>query len=219
LRKREEGNEAHAIAFAKELAFKVRFSTSHLVHAALVEPALVQTPWEELDMEEKNLREDSYSGLGFSKAYPDWYGGKVHFRARIVDQGSAGFKVELDPAELGPSCRFARRFGSTALLRVKIPLGVFNKAENRLINFFSRPFVLNGRVFRSFFAKDDNVFMFRTNEIFRCSAISAGVKEFGLSLLEFLNWHNPLCYNQHQACVLSLLLRGNGFMREYDLRL
>ena len=75
------------------------------------------------------------------------------------------------------------------------------KLEGGLIKFFLKPFVINGQVFRSFFAKDENVFMFRTNEVFNGSEIRTRSKwASGLSLLEFLNWHNSLELNKHQAC-------------------
>jgi len=138
--------------------------------------------------------------LGFSSKSPGWYGGRVHFRAKVIEQSRAKYKVVLERAELGPSCRFARRFGSTALLRIKIPPSMF-KLEGGLIKFFLKPFVINGQVFRSFFAKDENVFMFRTNEVFNGSEIRTRSKwASGLSLLEFLNWHNSLELNKHQAC-------------------
>lgn len=171
-------------------------------------------------MEEKNLEIDAFAGLGFSSENPDWYGGKVHFRAKLMEQGRAGFRVLLERAELGPSCRFARRFGSTAFLRVKIPMSVFNKPDNGLVDFFSRPFILNGRVFRAFFAKDDNVFLFRTNEIFRGSEICPhSVCMRGLSLLDFLNWHNPLGFNRNQACapLCCVIVFVNG-VRENVIR-
>lgn len=109
------------------------------------------------------------------------------------------YKIILDRCTLGPSCRFARRFGSSNFLRIKIPAGTLHKPDNGLNLFFSKPFVLWGRVFRSFYAKDDTVFLFRTNEIMENSRIVPD-RVPGLSLLQFLDWHNPLESNSNQAC-------------------
>ena len=147
------------------------------------------------------------AGLGFSDEYPDWYGGKVHFRAKLDDKTQ--YRILLERAELGPSYRFARRFGSTSFLKVKVSSRIINKPNNKLVEFFSRPFILNGRVYRSFYAKDENVFMFKTNEIVHEDTlnselirVSAGSADSpGLSLLAFLNWHNSLEVNNKQARI------------------
>jgi RNA-dependent RNA polymerase len=67
-----------------------------------------------------------------------------------------------------------------------------------LTQFFQKPFVLWGRVFRTFYAKDETVFLFKTNEIFDATHIRPGHYP-GLSLLQFLEWHNPLEYNHSQV--------------------
>jgi hypothetical protein len=165
----------------------------------------MQSPWEEFDTEERNLAGDPLAGLGFSKSYPDWYGGRVHFRAKLHELSPGDYKIMLEPAELGPSCRFARRFGSSNFLRVRVPTTLLNKSEKEesLLAFFSRPFILNGAVFRSFFAKDERVFLFKTNERFSRSQIFTDPDSDSMSLLSFLNWHNPLKYNRTKVRCAS----------------
>jgi hypothetical protein len=148
------------------------------------------------------LQEDEIAGLGFSAHAPDWHGGKVEFRACLEDRGSLHspeYKIVLEKPDIGSSCRFTRRFGSTSFLRVKIPEKIIHRPGPRLVEYFLRPFVLNGAVFRSFFAKDDHVFLFKTREELKGSEIVPIERSKGLSLVEFLNWHNQLEANANQA--------------------
>jgi RNA-dependent RNA polymerase len=155
------------------------------------------------------LRTDEIAGLGFSANSPEWYGGKVEFHATLEDTGSQRapqYKLILERAVIGSSCRFTRRFGSLCFLRVKIPEGILHRPK--LVEYFLRPFVLNGQVFRSFFSKDDHVFLFKTNEMFKGSEICPAPGAKGLSLLEFLNWHNRLDANVNQVGGSDCLVRS-----------
>ncbi|KAG5653736.1 hypothetical protein H0H81_010993 [Sphagnurus paluster] len=67
-----------------------------------------------------------------------------------------------------------------------------------LVEFFLRPFILWGHVFRSFYAKDETVFMFRTNEMLINGEIISD-QRLGMSLLKFIDWHNPPMFNTNQA--------------------
>jgi hypothetical protein len=73
--------------------------------------------------------------------------------------------------------------------------------HNRLIDYFCRPFVLWGYIFRPFYAKDDNIFLFKTNEIMDGTKISPTPSPIGLSFLDFINWHNPLELNTGQVSL------------------
>lgn len=112
----------------------------------------------------------------------------------------------LEPAELGPSCRFTRRFGSMRFIRVRINQRLLHEAGEKLIPFFCRPFVLCGRIYRAFFAKENNAFLVETAEVFnpQTGCISNGPikdkwNESRYSLEDFLGWHNPMSHNQDQA--------------------
>ncbi|CAK5275618.1 unnamed protein product [Mycena citricolor] len=157
-----------------------------------------KAPWKELDLEDEHLARDTYSGLGLSLEAPDWFGGKVHFLGKISKDGKS-FKVSLKQAELGPSDRFARRWGSSHFLTLNLSKDVLNQGP-KLVKFLSRPFVLGSRVFRAFDAKDGNVFLVRTNEIVEGKRIHPSRTLPGvLSLLGFLKWHNDLTLNPKQT--------------------
>ncbi|KAG6844808.1 hypothetical protein H0H87_003474 [Tephrocybe sp. NHM501043] len=122
------------------------------------------SPWEELDQEEENLARYPYAGLGHSDVAPGWYGGKVGFRGKLVKDDYGAYKVKLERCTLSPSCRFYRRFGSMNFLRIKIDKDILWSRDNSLDNFFCKAFILWGDVFRTFYAKEGNVFLYRTNE-------------------------------------------------------
>jgi RNA-dependent RNA polymerase len=170
----------------------------------------LKSPWKELDLEEEMLLEDPYAGLGFSSKKPDWYGGKVIFRAILRENKATKitpypYTFTLERAELGPSCRFTQRFGSKRFIRVSISKSIFNKKDNKIIEFFKHPFVLNGRVFRAFFAKEHNAFLVETNEVTDGSKVSESPlppSEHGpLPFLDFLRWHNPIKLNAMQVSI------------------
>ena len=160
-----------------------------------------QSPWEQLDIEESALSVDEYAGLGHNADHPGWYGGKIEFRGKLQkDEQTDSYKIVLERCTLGPSCRFTRRFGSRSFLRVKIPSRILHSSTSGLIAYFRSPFVIWGRIFRAFYAKDDIVFLFRTNEIYDEQRILPG--HFGgFSLLQFIEWHNPLQSNRNQVSV------------------
>ncbi|GLB43932.1 hypothetical protein LshimejAT787_1501160 [Lyophyllum shimeji] len=117
--------------------------------------ATLLVAWEELDQEEHALAQNPYAGLGHSKQFLTWYGGKVVFKDKLEPEGSS-FKLKLDQPTLGT-------------------------------------------VFRAFFAKDDYVFfLFRTNENLVDNEIVTD-PSLGMSLLQFIDWHNPPSANATQA--------------------
>jgi hypothetical protein len=176
----------------------------------------LQSPWAELDREEEALNGNPFAGLGFSIPNSDWYGGKVEFRAKLKEVEpnckKPQYKVALEQPELGHSTRFSRRFGSKSFLKIKIAKQILNRKSHHLVEFFTRPFILCGHVFRGFTSKDNNVFLVRTNEVFDGVRISTPPQSPCLSLVEFLEWHNPLRYNVNQVrcsdCFQNSCLHG-----------
>lgn len=166
---------------------------------AFAQENAAKSPWEQLDIEETALAKDEYAGLGHSPDYPGWYGGKIEFRGKLQkDDKANSYKIVLERCTLGPSCRFTRRFGSKCFLRIKVPSRILHSNTSGLTQYFRKPFVIWGRVFRAFYAKDDTIFLFRTNEIFSKPHILPDHFP-GLSLLQFLEWHNSLEYNRNQT--------------------
>ncbi|KAF8582337.1 hypothetical protein K439DRAFT_1618397 [Ramaria rubella] len=166
-----------------------------------------KAPWAELDREEDALNADTMAGLGFNHSQgAGWYGGRVQFIARLKEREKGNgkthflpYEVSLLKPELGPSNRFARRFGSRRFIRVRIPKNITGTG-NQLIEYFKKPFLLNHRVFRAFSAKDNNVFLVESDEGPRESSkakISRSVPP--LTFLDFVKHHNPLELNNKQA--------------------
>ncbi|KAJ7721959.1 RNA dependent RNA polymerase-domain-containing protein [Mycena maculata] len=163
-----------------------------------------QCPWAELDLEEAALSANPNAGLGNCPEYLQGYGGKVSFTgtidAQIPDKSRRleSVKVVLDRSTLASSCRLARRFGSSSFLRLKVPSKILHSNAEGLKDFFQKPFVIFDRVFRSFYAKDGAVFLFRTRE--RCvnGVVQTVASAHGLTLFEFLNEFNPLDLNANQ---------------------
>lgn len=171
------------------------------VDEAFAKEIAAKAPWAELDLEAEYLSKNEMAGLGLSEEAPDWFGGKVHFTGKLIAEKhkKPPFKVVLKTPELGPSDRFARRWGSDRFLTLSLSKDVL-RTEEKVIDFLCHPFVLGDRVFRAFDAKDGNVFMFCTNEIVEGRRINTNrTLPGGLSLQEFLAWHNPLELNPKQT--------------------
>jgi RNA-dependent RNA polymerase len=118
------------------------------------------------------------------------------------------WRLVLSRLELGTSCTVMRRFGSSMFIRVKVPDKVAHNADSsKLIEYFSHPFVLLGRVFRGYYAKE-SVFLVQTNEILASSGITSmdwdPSKPGPMPFLAFLDWFNPIELNQNQVLCLSL---------------
>ena len=164
-----------------------------------------QSPWLELDREEEAFKKSTLSSLGCEGDDP-WYGGKVQFIGKLKRRTDRKrhedpYYITLERPELGPSTRFTRRFGSADFLRIKIMNELRYREGEDIINFLSRPLVLSGNVYRSFFSKETTVFFKRTNEEYhpqsRLITVCPGTHRTSLS--EFLEWHNPLRFNANQV--------------------
>ncbi|KAH9838676.1 RNA dependent RNA polymerase-domain-containing protein [Rhodofomes roseus] len=170
-----------------------------------------QLPWKELDKEEYALWKDPYSCVGHSADNPGWIGGRVHFTATLQcsSLGNSPFDIKLESPAMGSSNRFARRFGSHTFLRVRIPDDVRWEVDSsisgpdNLIAYFTQPFIIHHSVFRSFYAKDGHVFLFRTVERWDGSSITVPTVAPGstaeFTAEEFLSWHNNLNHNLGQS--------------------
>ncbi|KAJ6631174.1 RNA dependent RNA polymerase-domain-containing protein [Mycena sp. CBHHK59/15] len=168
-------------------------------HAAFAAERESQCPWTELDAEESAMAINPNAALGNCPDYPRGYGGKLCFGGRLEIDQNSNISVVLGRCTVGPSCRLCRFFGSSSFLRLKVPAKTLHSANSGLIEFHQRPFIVWDRVFRAFYAKEDNIFLFKTREIFRDGAVQLVESPNGLSLFEFLNQFNPLELNCNQA--------------------
>ena len=151
------------------------------------------------------LSSNPFGGVGNNPNKPDWYGGKVQFRAvlRLEPDGNQ-FRMELEEPHLGPSCRVARRFGSWCVLRVRIPNDILHNKGQALTAFFQRPFVLWDRVYEALYAKENSVFLFRTNKVIRNGNVMIlPENDTDKSPWGYLRWMNPLDPEKDQVCCYS----------------
>ncbi|KAG6873624.1 hypothetical protein C0995_013555 [Termitomyces sp. Mi166 len=210
-----QGNNVHSASKTVRVFFPDSVSETVQDPAFTQDAATTVTTFftlEELDREEQALAQDPYAGLGHSAIAPGWYGGKVNFRGRLERSDNNSYKIKLDRCTLGPSCRFSRRFGSTSMLRIKVSdKQTLHSTKNELGDFFRKTFVMWGSVFRAFYAKEGSVFLFKTNEKMVNGEIVPNYSP-GLSLLDFINYHNPLDYieNQNQWAARTALVSAEG---------
>lgn len=164
-----------------------------------------QQPWPALDADERRRADDPLGTLVFHKDGIEI----VEFRAAVAyDDNRKKYSLQLQKPELAPSNQFARRWRPDDFLTVKIPQSVRNKKDQGLLSFVLRPIILLGRVFRAYDEKDGKVFFFRTNEVV-CGFTISPTKSFpgALSLLQFLQWFNPLEFNTKQVSLASYIWR------------
>ncbi|KIK68052.1 hypothetical protein GYMLUDRAFT_216523 [Collybiopsis luxurians FD-317 M1] len=200
---KNEGSNAKAVPLVEKLLVKktANESSSSVDTQLFGNEYRARFPYQELDLEDKYLRENCYAGLGFD-TNEDWFGGKVMFRGKLKpadEKKPPQFKIELERPELGASSRFTRRFGSKSFMRIKIPKDL-SRYRDALMNYFRRPFIVSGKVFRAFLEKERTVFLFMTNE-YPEKELVANPNSSSLSFLDFLNWHNPIELNKAQSAA------------------
>ncbi|KAG1840300.1 RNA dependent RNA polymerase-domain-containing protein [Suillus subalutaceus] len=180
-------------------AWKVAIVMADKVPSAMGAPSEL---WLEYDREQLAIIENEGRGLGTMGQWEGkdhWYGGKIQQVARVVKAGSS-FKFELEKPEIRRSHRFARFLGSRRILQVRVPDNLtYDKLGSALREFLiSSKFVLCGRVFVPFHAKEGSMYLFETNEnIDRQTNLGDG-DSHRLTLYQFVKWHNPLSLNSKQ---------------------
>lgn len=122
---------------------------------------------------------------------------------------NGAFRFLLDHPVLGPSSRLTRCYGSSWLIRLKLHKELFSKPGwlAKLKDLLLRPLVLNGLVFRFFYAnKDHNGYLMATNELYDGGLTSEPSPSHGLrnyrSFLDFFSEHNNLKSNNNQVTFI-----------------
>ncbi|KAH9923676.1 RNA dependent RNA polymerase-domain-containing protein [Fomitopsis serialis] len=155
--------------------------------------------WAELEREQAAIEEGAGRGLGLRgewKGDPNWYGGKIRQIASVVEAGD-GFALRLKPMMKRKSNRFARYLGSRRMLQVKLPDDkLIRKRGDDVKRFMQSRFVLCGRVFVAFAAKDGKVFLMETNEDYE--RVADGADRTRMTLEDLVQWHNPMDLNSKQ---------------------
>ncbi|KZO93158.1 hypothetical protein CALVIDRAFT_566868 [Calocera viscosa TUFC12733] len=158
-------------------------------------------PWSELDVEQKAMGSPTHEGLGCVEPNSAVYHGKVHFVVSVLwKTDHSNPVIHLERPELGASTRFARRFGSRRFIRMK---NIFHQdrspAAKAMMSFYLKGFVFMGRVYRAFCEKDGTVHLVETNEAFDGRKPDKDQGDYlRMSLLRFLEWHNPMLLNNDQ---------------------
>lgn len=164
------------------------------------------------------------------------YHGKVQFSGRLCyaeKKKSGKLRFYLEKPDLGSSCRFTRRFGSDWLIRIRCQSDIH---PARLHEFFMRPFIIFGRVYRAFYArlvccvalifgvhntdisfasKEHTVFLAAVNEIYENGVLrTLPETPRRLCLDSLLKWHNPMDLNSNQVRPHSLFGNFVTYMKE-----
>ncbi|KAJ1302702.1 hypothetical protein OPQ81_003017 [Rhizoctonia solani] len=155
------------------------------------------SPWAEYDHEDMLLRTHSIERLGCEGSY---FGGKIDQILRLSVNSSGRFEFRLQPPAVSTSCRFRRYLGSRRLVEVR-----FSEKEPRLRREILRRFmtnnalVVNGRVFRAFYARPTTVYLVETNEALDRQEDELIGDQYRQSLRGFIEWHNPPYANPSQT--------------------
>ncbi|THU93549.1 hypothetical protein K435DRAFT_967237 [Dendrothele bispora CBS 962.96] len=186
----------------KEVLHKVR---DIMLHRAQGRSSWDDSIGKELDREQKALEENQGRGLGLMGTWEgeeDWFGGQIQQIATVVklDGSEGAFTMRLEPLEMRRSTRFARQLGSRRILQVRVGEDLLmNKDREKVMEFLTHQFVLNGRVFVVTPPKDDGLYAVEVNEDYQRVG---GSRRFGdqyrMGMGDFLEWHNPIEMNDGQ---------------------
>jgi hypothetical protein len=152
----------------------------------------------EYDREHAAMLEKGGRGLGLMGTWhgvENWYGGRIQ---QILRRESKGGKVlyVLQEPEMKRSHRVARFVASRRVLEIRIP-----KAERFAVepHMLARKFVLAGRVFVPFAAKDGKLYAVETREDWQRAPDAEQGDATRISFKQFVQWHNSLSRNFKQA--------------------
>ncbi|EKM61658.1 uncharacterized protein PHACADRAFT_135496 [Phanerochaete carnosa HHB-10118-sp] len=154
---------------------------------------------QELDCEQSALVENQDRGLGLKGEWsgvPSWYGGKIQQTCHLQRVSEATFKLTLGKMEMRRSHRFARFLGSRRLLQIKLPESFSDRTAEK--EFLNQKFVLCGRVFQVFAAKEEKAYAMEVGEDYDRLPCKSEGDFYRLSLEEFVARHSPLHLNAAQ---------------------
>jgi RNA-dependent RNA polymerase len=146
--------------------------------------------------------------MGPWKGKDGWYGGRIQQVGRLV-RVQGRFSVQLEKPEIRRSHRFSRFLGSRRILQIRVADELLYKHGDdvrALLN--SSKFVLCGRVFLPFHAKEGSMYLLETNLDFDRVPSNLDGDHFRTSMKDFINWHNPFRRNSQQVRELCNLEQG-----------
>lgn len=109
----------------------------------------------------------------------------IHYSAVMALSYGKVHALQLRPAKIGASNRFFRKFGDSRFLELKVTKSSHPGMIRQNKDFFLRPFLLMGRVFKFLFVKDSTVILFATE--------GAGLEP--VSIRTVIDWHIPIIEN------------------------
>lgn len=158
----------------------------------------------EYDREQDAILENKGRGLGGMgswKGKDGWYGGRIQQVGRLK-WAQNQFSIELEKPEIRRSHRFSRFLGSRRILQVRVAEDLLHKQGERVrLLLSSSKFILCGRVFLPFHAKEGSTYLIEINQDFQRAADNQDGDQFRISLRDFIDWHNPLRANKQQVRV------------------
>lgn len=166
---------------------------------------------QEFDREQTAILENKGRGLGLEpgtfEGADDWFGGRIQIIVRLDHRPGSSQQPTfiLEPPEMKRSYALARELGSRRLLVLKTaPPPPADAAQKRKhyeppLELFARKFVLMGRVFMPFDAKDGHVYAVETDEDFERDPVADMGDELRQPFWEFIKRHNPLALNYRQV--------------------
>lgn len=142
--------------------------------------------------------------MGAWHGVENWYGGRVQQIARLSEfnDKTGAMKITLDRLEMGRSNRLTRFLGSVSVLQIRIKKELVTRHGEALIKALAQRFVLCGRIFLPFHAKENKVYLVEVNEDFERRPVASLGDGARLSWNTFIKWHNPLELNAKQVRYL-----------------
>lgn len=154
--------------------------------------------WYEYQREQQATMENAGRGcglMGLWKGIADWHGGQIQQLACVEKDKSGKFSVRLQRPEQRRSHRIARFFGSRRVIILRV--GKL-EADSKLRKFIARKFVLLGRVFEPFHAKENNIYLIETSENWGRTPVRSIGDQYRVSFNEFRDMFNPITGNGRQ---------------------
>ena len=113
-------------------------------------------------------------------------------------------KLTMEKSELGKTNRLTRFMGPVSVLQLRIKKELLTRQGDALVKALARRFVLCGRIFLPFHAKENKVYLVEINADFERTPVPNLGGETRLSWDAFISWHNPPELNAKQVSYVYL---------------
>ncbi|KAK0185175.1 RNA dependent RNA polymerase-domain-containing protein, partial [Armillaria mellea] len=190
----------------EEVLFKVASIMKNLPFGGLLEYRIGFVFWPGMRLEQLALMENRGRGLGPMGDFQGethWYGGQIQQIGHLIQvkkEEKKDFEVEMQPLEMCKSTRFTRYLGSRRVFQIRVSdnLLMNEKTETEVRDFLARKFVICGRVFVPWVAKEGSLYLVEGNEDYKRTGQEWCGDQYRLSYPAILEWHNPALLNSKQ---------------------